>query len=56
MSFLDNVRNKLNLVQAVPTYWPLESDSIKSNLMYRAPANKKARSAATVSASKSKKV
>ena len=45
LSFANNVKNKINLVAAVPTYMPLESDSIKSNMCYRTPATKRARSA-----------
>ena len=45
LSVLENVRNKINLVAAVPTYMPLESDMIKSNILYRAKILKKARSA-----------
>ena len=35
----------MNLVATVPSYSPLESDEIKSNILYKAPKLKKSRSA-----------
>lgn len=52
LAFVGNVRNKINLVASVPSYMPLESDSIKSNLLYRTPAMKRARSATRTPAKK----
>jgi len=41
---LENVRNKVNLIVFVPTFFPLESDSLQANIMYSATPIKRARS------------
>ena len=44
LSVLDHIKNKLNLVLNVPSYFPLDSDEVLAHLMYQAPPMKKARS------------
>ena len=42
---IDQIKNKINLIYHVPSYFPLDSDTLISNLMYKAAAPiKRARS------------
>ena len=35
LSYLEGCRNRVNLITAVPTYFPLDSDRLQENLMYK---------------------
>ena len=55
MSCIDSIKNKLNLVLNVPSYFPLDSDLIQTHLMYRSIPIKKAKSTLTATHGKLKK-
>jgi hypothetical protein len=44
LSFIESVRNKINLFYFVPSYMALDSDLLQANLMLKAPPMKRVKS------------